>query len=126
MAHRFSWTLLVGKIPDGLNVLHRCDNPRCCNPAHLFLGTQLDNRRDCRDKGRTAKGSRNGVHRFLNENTPPPGQKRPHFKITPEKVAEIRQRFAAGGITKAALAREYGLCRPHVGDIIACRSWKHV
>lgn len=122
MAHRFAWTLLVGKIPEGLLVLHRCDNPPCCNPAHLFLGTQKDNRRDCRDKGRTAKGSANGVQFYLARNPAPTEGKRQKAKITPTQRTEIQYRFAAGGITKAALARDYGLSTAHVCNLINGRS----
>lgn len=57
-AHRFAWELTNGPIPDGMNVLHACDNRACCNPAHLFLGTQKDNMIDMHAKGRGAKGYR--------------------------------------------------------------------
>jgi hypothetical protein len=53
--HRVSWLIYKGDIPDGLQVLHRCDTPSCVNPAHLFLGTQKDNMQDCKRKGRTGK-----------------------------------------------------------------------
>ncbi len=60
LAHRISYMLFVGKIPSGLQVLHRCDRPECVNPGHLFLGTQADNLSDCIAKGRShhAKGER--------------------------------------------------------------------
>ena len=53
---RYAYEIWVGPIPDGKSVLHRCDNPACCNPAHLFIGTQLDNMRDMIAKGRGPKG----------------------------------------------------------------------
>jgi hypothetical protein len=59
MAHRWSWTLANGPIPDGMVVMHRCDNPPCVNPGHLSLGTQLENIADRVSKGRSATGLRN-------------------------------------------------------------------
>lgn len=55
-SHRLAWFLTNGPIPDGLHVLHSCDNPPCCNPAHLFLGTNADNMKDKARKGRANKG----------------------------------------------------------------------
>jgi|SRR6266567_1315290 len=59
-AHRVSWVLHFGQVPEGLSVLHRCDNPECTRPDHLFLGTTADNLADMRRKGREASGDRHG------------------------------------------------------------------
>lgn len=60
LTHRAAYEVSVGPIPDGMKVCHTCDNPPCCNPKHLFLGTQADNVRDRDAKGRTARGDNNG------------------------------------------------------------------
>lgn len=63
LAHRVSWLISRGPIPEGLWVLHRCDNPGCVNPDHLFLGTQTDNMQDCARKGR-AEGAQGAAARW--------------------------------------------------------------
>src|SRR4051812_4793380 len=92
-AHRVSWQLTHGKIPDGLWVLHRCDNPPCVNPSHLFLGTPRDNTRDCMAKGR--KSVRRGVAASS-------------AKLTDADVAEIRKALARHE-TQVSIAMRYGI-----------------
>ncbi len=64
-AHRYAWILTNGQPPEGMHLLHTCDNPPCCNPAHLQLGTHLENMADMRAKGRTSKGKRKYGHQVL-------------------------------------------------------------
>lgn len=112
-APRASWALLVGPIPEGLNVLHRCDNPQCVNPAHLFLGTQADNLLDMRTKGR-ADGNHNPTRL---------GERHHCAKLTWAKVAEARARHAAGeGLS--ALAREFNVTPPTMWAALHHRTWK--
>ena len=112
-AHRASWMINRGPIPDGLHVLHKCDNPPCVNPEHLFLGTQRDNNNDKIRKGRARGGSMKG-------------ESHPLVKMTNGKIKEIRARYKAGGITQGDLASQYGMSQPGVSAIITGRLWKHV
>lgn len=109
-AHRFSWELHHGPIPDGLFVCHTCDNPPCVNPAHLFLGTSADNATDMVAKGR-GKSARGAEHY--------------HTTFTEETVRLIRARAAAGE-TNRALAAEFGVSRHGIYAIVHRKSWKHV
>ncbi len=111
MAHRVSYELFVGPIPEGLHVLHRCDTPGCINPTHLFVGTQSDNVQDMLDKGRGGDrhGERSGT-----------------AKLSEEQVLAIRTRYAQGDITQAELASEYSVSRPTITVIITGRNWAHL
>jgi len=91
--HRFSYMIHVGPIPVGLWVLHRCDNPPCVNPAHLFLGTSDENIADRDRKGRQRV---------------PKGEDNPHAALTNDQAAEIREKLAAGRRC-SELATEYGV-----------------
>lgn len=105
LTHRLAWELTNGPIPEGLRVCHHCDNPPCCNPAHLFLGTDADNSRDMVSKDRHARGQRN------------------HFaKLTEECVRQIR---AAEG-TLTAIGARFGCSPVTVRDIKHGKTWTHV
>jgi hypothetical protein len=112
-AHRISWELSNGKIPDGLCVCHKCDNPKCCNPGHLFLGTTKDNTRDMLRKGR---------------GSPPPlhiGEGNPNHKLTKKDVEEIREKRSLG-ITTYALGKEYGVTAANISQVAKNHTWKEV
>lgn len=120
LAHRASWILHKGRIPEGLHVLHRCDNPRCVNPAHLFLGTHLDNMRDRDAKGRGAVPDATGIKR--DPDTVLRGEEAPAAKLTEEDVRYIK----ASGATAKAIARDLGVSHWAIYDIRAGRTWTHV
>lgn len=101
-AHRVAWLLKHGAIPDGLLVCHSCDNPACCNPGHLFIGTVQDNSDDMVNKGRQAR--EHGL----------PGENNPNALLTNEQAREIRLAYASGSVTTAQLADAYDIC---VGSI---------
>ncbi len=109
--HRYSWELHNGPIPDGLFVLHKCDNPLCVNPAHLFLGTHQDNMDDKMSKGRhvSLRGSSHG-----------------NAKLDESDVIEIRRRYTSTGITQAELGREYGVDRTTISLIVRRKKWAHL
>ncbi len=109
LTHRASWRMFVGEIPEGMFVLHKCDNPACVKPAHLFLGTQSDNARDMWSKGRAkpaqSLGSKHGMS-----------------KLTEAAVAEIRESKESG----VALAKKFGVTPTTVCDVRKRRIWNHV
>lgn len=125
-AHRVSWQIVHGAIPDGIFVCHHCDNPPCINPRHLFLGTNTDNVHDMLAKGRgnKASGARNG-HATRPEKTLR-GEANPQSKLTEESVRLIRQLYAAGGVSHRHLARRFGVGRSTIARILSGNLWKTV
>ena len=113
LAHRVSWRLHRGPVPEGLFVLHECDVRHCVNPGHLFLGTQRDNIEDTVRKGRASPPPRF----FGNANT--------MTVVADEHLTDIR-RLAAEGVTYAELGRRYGVRADTISAIVRGRSRRHV
>jgi len=99
LAHRLAWEFSRGAIPAGLQVNHHCDVRSCCNPSHLFLGTQVDNMADMIRKGRSGS-----------------------FKITEADVRDIRSKR----LKQREYALLYGICKVHVSHIQRRLTWKHI
>lgn len=113
LAHRFSYTVFVGPIPDGMCVLHKCDNRRCTNPKHLFLGTLDDNNKDMWTKGRGKTWKT------------PPGERCPTSKLTDLQVERIREALARGD-TKISIAKKFGVSKSCIKSIHSGRTWGHL
>jgi hypothetical protein len=120
-AHRFSYEIERGPIPGGLMVLHRCDNPPCVNPAHLFLGTGVDNARDMVEKGRSLAGARAPSH--LHPERLPRGADHPRARLTDSDVLMLR---AAPRRTLSSIARRLGVCTATVWAAASGKTWKHL
>lgn len=106
-AHRLSFEMANGPIPDGMHVLHRCDNPGCVNPSHLFFGTHLDNMRDMLAKGR----------RWL-----PKGESHGGAKLTGKDVIAIR----VDPRSHRRIAADYKVTHSAVGLIKRRVNWRHI
>jgi len=107
-AHRLAYELHTGEIPVGNVVCHSCDNPSCVNPAHLFVGTQVDNLRDMASKGRSLRGER-----------------QPNAKLTESNVIEI---FAMrrDGAKLSVIGDRFGVGKSHVHGVLTRKTWKHL
>lgn len=107
-SHRYAYEQLIGPIPKGLDLLHRCDNRACVNPWHMWPGTHAENMRDAADKGRLPRGERNR-----------------HAKLTAKTVREIR-RLRAAGWTHAAIGKRHGVTPTNSCLICTGHTWKHL
>lgn len=124
-AHRFSYERYVGPIPNGLFVLHRCDNPECANPKHLFVGTSKDNTRDMLEKGRGSPPPiQRGVENILvrRPELRPRGTKHWCNKISEKQALAIAQ---SRGDWRTQVAK-YGVSRSLVYQLRARSIWKHL
>lgn len=108
-AHRIAWKLSIGPIPPKIMVCHHCDNPPCCNPAHLFLGTAKDNTQDMISKNRNAHGK---VH--------------PNAVLTEEKVKQARIWYESGEKNMRQIAAELNVSYAAIVPAIHRKWWKHV
>jgi hypothetical protein len=91
-------------------VLHKCDNPACCNPSHLFLGSAFDNARDAVTKGRWIR----------------PQSKHVNAKLTADQVRDIRRLYAEGSIVQTALAKKFGVCQAVISSIVRLEAYKDI
>lgn len=106
-AHRISYFLANNVQPASLKVCHKCDNPKCVNPNHLFLGTQDDNMKDAIAKGRYCVGS-----------------KRKGTKLTEETALKIREMYKGGKETHRSLAKIFSVSAPAIRCVLINRTWK--
>lgn len=115
-AHRVAYAVTY-RDPGDLLVCHSCDNPICCRPSHLFLGTHEDNARDRDEKGRGIRGRKR-------PEAGSPGERNPAAILTETEVRSIRRRHAKGGATYADLAERHGVAASTVAAIIQRKTWR--
>jgi hypothetical protein len=107
-AHWFSYRVSVGRVPKGLSICHTCDVPTCCNPAHLWIGTNTENTSDRNQKSRQARGSRDGNARLSEIDIP------------------IIRRLLSEGLTCRRIGQIFGVAENTIGHIKRGETWRHI
>lgn len=115
LSHRVAWELAFFPIPDGMVVCHACDNPACCNPAHLMLGRPQANFTDMMTKGRAKLRQNKAV-----------GERNHNSKLDAEKVRAIRAAYQSREADQYQLADAYGVSQSAIGAIVRNETWRHV
>ncbi len=108
-AHRVSWMVFKGEIPEGMCILHSCDNKKCCEISHLHLGTQLENVKEAVDRNRYIVGI-----------------KHHSSKLTEDQIKEIRCFYKDGLYNLTQLSKKYGIGICSISDIVKRKTWKHI
>lgn len=116
-AHRLAYFFANDVFPGGMDVCHKCDNPPCCNPRHLFLGTRKDNMADAAAKGRVCAGARRSQLTI--------GQRNGRAILSEDDVRAIREASKAG-VRRAAIATRYGISKGTITEIVSRKRWRHV
>lgn len=122
-SNRMTWFIVNGEFPK-LLVCHTCDNRKCCNPKHLFLGTYQDNHDDMVLKGRHAKGN---THRYiLYPESIKYGEKNPSSKLTSKNVIKLRKQYLSGDFTRKELSKIYGVGYRTICQIVNRETWQQI